>query len=51
MLKDPGLAVEATVGIGATIPLGELARSVYALNKLAGRGALDFSSIVKLVAP
>ena len=51
MLKDLGLAVEAAMGIGATIPLGELARNLYALNRSAGRGGLDFSSVVKLVAP
>lgn len=51
MLKDLGLAVEAAMGIGATIPLGELARNLYAMNKQAGRGGLDFSSVVKLVAP
>ncbi|MBH1966208.1 MAG: 3-hydroxyisobutyrate dehydrogenase [Comamonadaceae bacterium] len=50
MLKDLGLAVEAAMGIGATIPLGEMARNLYAMNKQAGRGALDFSSVVKLVA-
>jgi 3-hydroxyisobutyrate dehydrogenase len=50
MLKDLGLAVEAAMGVGATIPLGELARNLYALNKQAGRGGLDFSSVVQLVA-
>ena len=50
MLKDMGLAVEAAMGIGATIPLGELARNLYAMNKQAGRGGLDFSSVVKLLS-
>lgn len=50
MLKDLGLAVEAAMGVGATIPLGELARNLYALNKQAGRGGLDFSSVVKLIS-
>lgn len=50
MLKDLGLAVEAAMGVGATIPLGELARNLYALNKQAGRGGLDFSSVVKLLS-
>ena len=49
MLKDLGLAVEAAMGVGATIPLGELARNLYAMNKQAGRGGLDFSSVVKLL--
>ena len=50
MLKDLGLAVEAAMGIGATIPLGEMARNLYALNRHAGRGGLDFSSVVQLFA-
>ncbi|WP_337170549.1 3-hydroxyisobutyrate dehydrogenase [Gemmatimonas aurantiaca] len=50
MLKDLGLAVEAAMGTGATIPLGELARNLYAMNQHAGRGHLDFSSVVGLVA-
>ena len=50
MLKDLGLAVEAAMATGATIPLGELARNLYAMNKQAGRGELDFSSVVKLIA-
>ncbi len=49
MLKDMGLAVEAAMGVGATIPLGEAARNLYAMNKQAGRGGLDFSSVVKLL--
>lgn len=50
MLKDLGLAVEAAMGVGATIPLGELARNLYAMNRQAGRGALDFSSVVQLMS-
>ena len=49
MLKDMGLAVEAAMGVGATIPLGELARNLYAMNSSAGRGGLDFSSVVKVL--
>ena len=45
MLKDLGLAVEAAMGVGATIPLGELARNLYALNRSAGRGG-DRKSVV-----
>jgi 3-hydroxyisobutyrate dehydrogenase len=48
MLKDLGLAVEAAIGSGATIPLGELARNLYAMNRNQGRGGLDFSSVVEL---
>lgn len=50
MLKDLGLAAEAAMGVGASIPLGELARNLYAMNSRAGNGTLDFSSVVKLVA-
>ncbi len=49
MLKDLGLAAEAAMGVGAPIPLGELARNLYAMNSRHGNGALDFSSIIKLV--
>jgi len=48
MLKDLGLAVEAAMSAGATVPLGELARNLYSLNHRAGRGGLDFSSVIKL---
>jgi 3-hydroxyisobutyrate dehydrogenase len=51
MLKDLGLAVEAALGAGAAVPLGELARNLYALNSRAGRGQLDFSSIQQLLTP
>jgi 3-hydroxyisobutyrate dehydrogenase len=50
MLKDLGLAAEAAMGVDASIPLGELARNLYAMNSRAGNGGLDFSSVVKLVA-
>ncbi|MFT3763263.1 MAG: 3-hydroxyisobutyrate dehydrogenase [Pseudoxanthomonas sp.] len=50
MLKDLGLAAEAAMGAGVSIPLGELARNLYALNHNAGNGGLDFSSVVKLFA-
>jgi len=50
MLKDLGLAAEAAMGAGSPIPLGELARNLYAMNSRQGHGALDFSSVVKLVA-
>ncbi|MFA7667502.1 MAG: 3-hydroxyisobutyrate dehydrogenase [Burkholderiaceae bacterium] len=49
MLKDLGLAAEAAASVGAAVPLGEAARNQFALNRLAGRGGLDFSSVVKLL--
>ncbi|MDO5611425.1 MAG: 3-hydroxyisobutyrate dehydrogenase [Pseudomonadota bacterium] len=50
MLKDMGLAAEAAMASGSSIPLGELARNLYAMNSQAGNGGLDFSSVVKLLA-
>lgn len=50
MLKDLGLAAEAAMAAGSPVPLGELARNLYAINSQAGHGGLDFSSVVKLVA-
>jgi len=49
MLKDLGLAVDNAVASGAATPLGALARSLYAAHSLAGHGALDFSSVLKLL--
>ncbi|MDM0112783.1 3-hydroxyisobutyrate dehydrogenase [Variovorax sp. J22R133] len=49
MLKDLGLAQENASAVRAATPLGGLARSLYAAHSLAGHGALDFSSILKLV--
>ena len=49
MLKDLGLAAEAAMATRASIPLGELARNLYALHSGAGAGPLDFSSIVQLL--
>lgn len=47
MLKDLGLAAEASIASGSPIPLGELARNLYGLHS-GSAGALDFSSIVNL---
>jgi 3-hydroxyisobutyrate dehydrogenase len=47
MLQDLGLAAEASIASGCAIPLGELARNLYAMHS-ASYGALDFSSILKL---
>lgn len=52
MLKDLGLAAEAASSSSrALIPLGELARNLYALHSWGGAGGLDFSSILQLFAP
>jgi 3-hydroxyisobutyrate dehydrogenase len=49
MLKDLGLAQENATAVRAATPLGGLARSLYAAHSLAGHGALDFSSVLKLL--
>ena len=49
MLKDLGLAQENAAAVNAATPLGGLARNLYAAHSLAGHGALDFSSVIKLV--
>ena len=49
MLKDLGLAQENATTVKASTPLGGLARNLYAAHSLAGHGALDFSSVLKMV--
>ncbi len=49
MLKDLGLALEAGLQGKAPTPLGSAARNLYHLHSQAGSGALDFSSILKLL--
>ncbi len=49
MLKDLGLAQENATAVRASTPLGGLARNLYAAHSLAGNGALDFSSILRMV--
>jgi 3-hydroxyisobutyrate dehydrogenase len=49
MLKDLGLAEEAALASGSPIPLGGLARNLYAAHSAGGSGSLDFSSIIKIL--
>jgi 3-hydroxyisobutyrate dehydrogenase len=49
MLKDLGLAQENATAVKAATPLGGLARNLYAAHSLAGHGALDFSSVLKML--
>ncbi len=49
MLKDLGLAQENAVAVKAATPLGGMARNLYAAHSLAGHGAEDFSSVIKMV--
>lgn len=47
MLKDLGLAAEASIASGSAVPLGELARNLFAMH-CGTSASLDFSSILKL---
>lgn len=47
MLKDLGLAAEASIASGSPVPLGELARNLYSMH-CQDAATLDFSSIVQL---
>lgn len=49
MLKDLGLAQESASAAKAATPLGAVARQLYQLHSQAGSGALDFSSIARLL--
>ncbi|MET0209685.1 MAG: 3-hydroxyisobutyrate dehydrogenase [Burkholderiaceae bacterium] len=49
MLKDLGLAQENAMAVKAATPLGGLARALYAAHSIAGHGAEDFSSVVKML--
>ena len=49
MLKDLGLAQENAAAVRAATPLGGMARNLYAAHSIAGNGALDFSSVIKLM--
>lgn len=51
MLKDLGLAVETATDAGATVPMGGLARNLFAMHSAAGNGKLDFGSIFRMFAP
>lgn len=48
MLKDLGLAAESAMTTRSAVPLGELARNLFAMHSAGGSGKLDFSSIVQL---
>lgn len=49
MIKDLGLAMEASNEVGANTPLGALATALYRLWRQTGGAQLDFSSIYRLV--
>jgi len=47
MLKDLNLAMESAQSLGASTPLGALARNIYAMHSKDGNGGLDFSSVIR----
>jgi 3-hydroxyisobutyrate dehydrogenase len=49
MLKDLKLAVEAAQGVGASVPMGGHAESLYQTFANLGAGHKDFSAIIKLL--
>lgn len=52
MIKDLNLALEAAAAVGVPTALGALARNLYATHRRQhDAGGLDFSSILRLVAP
>ena len=50
MAKDLRLAQDAAQSVDAPTPLGAQARQLYALFTTSGRGGLDFSAIIKMLA-
>lgn len=50
MAKDLGLAWETALSSKTSIPMGSLARNLFALHAQKGNGGLDFSSIQKMFA-
>lgn len=49
MLKDLGLAVDASTQSGATAALGALARNIFSMQSSLGNGAKDFGSVFSLL--
>ncbi len=47
MLKDLRLAMEAAQGVGANVPMGDMAEKLYTVFADAGNGGVDFSAIIK----
>ncbi|KJY84685.1 3-hydroxyisobutyrate dehydrogenase [Vibrio galatheae] len=45
MLKDLGLGLEAATKSQSSVPMGALARNLYALHNMQGNEELDFSSL------
>ncbi|MDW2138189.1 NAD-binding protein, partial [Vibrio sp. 2128(2023)] len=47
MLKDLGLGLDAALQTHSSVPMGALARNLYAFHNSSGQGELDFSSLVE----
>ncbi|BDR16488.1 3-hydroxyisobutyrate dehydrogenase [Vibrio sp. STUT-A11] len=45
MLKDLGLGLDAALQTHSSVPMGALARNLYAFHNSSGNGELDFSSL------
>lgn len=45
MLKDLGLGLDAALQTHSSVPMGALARNLYAFHNSSGHGELDFSSL------
>ncbi|MGI9897824.1 3-hydroxyisobutyrate dehydrogenase [Vibrio natriegens] len=45
MLKDLGLGLDAALQTHSSVPMGSLARNLYAFHNSSGYGELDFSSL------
>jgi 3-hydroxyisobutyrate dehydrogenase len=50
MLKDLGLAQDASTEAKTPTPLGSLAHQIYKLMVVQGYGGLDFSSVYKFLS-
>ncbi len=50
MAKDLGIAMDTAISSRASVPMGSLARNLFALHAQKGNGGLDFSSLQKLFA-
>ncbi|MFG1490656.1 3-hydroxyisobutyrate dehydrogenase [Oceanospirillum sp. HFRX-1_2] len=50
MAKDLGLAFDSAVKSRCSIPMGSMARNLFAMHAANGNGSLDFSSIQKMFA-
>lgn len=49
MLKDMRLSQQAAAGSGAATPLGAEATALYTMHVNGGSGALDFSSVIRML--